>query len=237
VIFPRALLFDLDDTLVVFDGTTRPAWQETCGLFAPDAGIGAEALYRAIRAHAREYWSDPVRHREGRLSLEEKRRELVAETLSGLGVTDRDLAVRLADHYSALQESLIEFFPDAESTLDFFRSRGTRLALITNGNAAMQRRKIDRFRLDRWFSHFFVEGELGYGKPDPRVFRAALTALETAPQDAWCVGDNLEWDVQGAQACGITGVWKDTYRKGLNHSPVNPDRIILELKELTGQTT
>jgi HAD superfamily hydrolase (TIGR01549 family) len=230
--FPRALLFDLDDTLVVFDGTTREAWQETCALFAPATGLPADELYRAIREHARWYWSDPVRHREGRLMLEGARRILVAETLAKLGVGDQELAHRLADHYSRLQESRIELFPDAESTLEFFKERGTGLALLTNGNKILQRRKIERFKLDRYFSHFFVEGELGFGKPDGRVFSAALKALGVAPEKTWCVGDNLEWDVAGAQARGITGIWKDTYRRGLGASTVRPDRVILELREL-----
>jgi len=230
--FPAALLFDLDDTLVLFDGTTRQAWRKTCALFAPETGRDPEELYDAIRAHARRYWSDPDRHREGRLTLEETRRGLVAETLRTIGVPDDALAARLADHYSALQESLIEFLPGAEETLGFFKGRGTRLALVTNGNAVLQRRKIERFRLDRFFSHFLVEGELGFGKPDPRVYERALAALDARPEETWCVGDNLEWDVAGAQACGITGVWKDTYRRGLGGSPVRPDRIILELSEL-----
>jgi HAD superfamily hydrolase (TIGR01549 family) len=229
---PGALLFDLDDTLVVFSGVTRPAWLKTCARFAPRTGLPADDLYERIRAHAQDYWSDPDRHRRGRLDLEQKRRELVAETLERAGKNDRRLAVELADHYSALQESLIDFFPDAEDTLNHLKDRGVRMALVTNGNAKMQRRKIDRFRLDHWFGHFFVEGELGYGKPDPRVFRSALAALRADPAETWCVGDNLEWDVGGAQACGIRGIWKDTYRKGLRNSPVTPDRVILELAEL-----
>ncbi|MBN2353619.1 MAG: HAD family hydrolase [Spirochaetales bacterium] len=229
---PAALLFDLDDTLVLFDGTTKEAWTKTCALFAPEIGRDPQELYDAIRAHARHYWSDPDRHREGRLMLEEARRRLVIETLRKIGAPDDTFAARLADHYSALQESLIDFLPGVEETLAFFKGKGTRLALLTNGNAVLQRRKIERFGLDRFFSHFFVEGELGFGKPDPRVYERALAALNARPEEAWCVGDNLEWDVAGAQACGIFGVWKDTYRRGLGESPVRPDRIILELGEL-----
>jgi HAD superfamily hydrolase (TIGR01549 family) len=228
---PRAILFDLDDTLVSFDATTRIAWQTTCQRFAPETGLTAAGLFQAIREHSHQYWSDPVRHREGRLRLEEKRCELVAETLVKVGKGDEPLARRIAFHYSSLQESLIDFFPGAEATLETLKARGVRMALVTNGNAAMQRRKIDRFRLERFFPYFFVEGELGFGKPDPRVFRAALAALGTAPQETWCVGDNLEWDVAGAQACGISGVWKTDGAR--DPGAVRPDRVIRELPELT----
>jgi putative hydrolase of the HAD superfamily len=227
---PKAILFDLDDTLVSFDGIVTPAWKETCGIFAKQADVSGETLYQAIRDYGRWYWSDPDRHRQGRLVLEETRRQCVARALITLGRQDDDLARRLADHYSALQESRIELYPDTLETLDFFKEHNVGLALVTNGNAAMQRRKIKRFRLERYFPHCFVEGELGYGKPDPRVFSDALRALGAEPAATWCVGDNLVWDVAGAQACGITGIWKKP--EGKEQGDITPDRIIRRLREL-----
>jgi putative hydrolase of the HAD superfamily len=232
IALPRAVLFDLDDTLVVFDGVGRPAWREVCARHAPLCGLAPGPLFEAVQEVAREYWSDPERHRVGRLTLLETRASLVAEALRRLGAPDDGRARALADDYSALQESRIALFPDALPTLSFLRAKGVRLALVTNGNAALQRRKIDRFGLDLYFAACLVEGELGFGKPDRRVFEAALRAVGTQPSETWCVGDNLEWDVEGAQAVGITGIFKDTYRRGLGASPVRPDRTILELSEL-----
>jgi putative hydrolase of the HAD superfamily len=229
---PRAVLFDLDDTLVLFDGVGRPAWREVCARRAPALGLPPEALFEAIQQVARAYWSDAERHRMGRLALLETRVALVAEALVRLGRPDAAGARALADEYSALQESRIELFPDALPVLEALRAAGVGLALVTNGNAMLQRRKIDRFGLDRYFTACLVEGELGFGKPDRRVFEAALGALGTGPEETSCVGDNLVWDVGAAQALGIHGVWKDTYRRGLGDSPVRPDRTILQLAEL-----
>lgn len=229
---PHAILFDLDDTLVVFDAIGRPAWREVCARHATPLGLSEQTLFDAIQEVAREYWSDPERHRAGRLRLVETRRLLVLEALRRLGREDRVLASSLADEYSALQESRVFLFPDAIPTLLALQERGVRLALVTNGNAVLQRRKIDRFDLARHFSVCLVEGELGFGKPDRRIFEAALRAVMTSPEETWCVGDNLVWDVKGAQALGITGIFKDTYRRGLQKSPVRPDRTILELAEL-----
>ena len=231
---PRAVLFDLDDTLISFNSTTTPSWRDTCTVFSAEAGVPGESLFQAIREYGRWYWSDADRHRQGRLQLEETRRSNVAEALNRLGKGNQDLAVRLADHYSALQESRIELYTDTLETLEFFKEKNIALALVTNGNAAMQRRKIDRFGLERYFPHCFVEGELGYGKPDPRVFTNALQALGTEPAETWCVGDNLVWDVAGAQACGIYGIWKQP--DGREAGDAKPDRIIRELRELTEET-
>lgn len=229
---PRAVLFDLDDTLVVFDPVCGPAWREVCGRHAGRAGLSAEELHRGIQEVSRVFWSDPERHRAGRLALEETRAAHVAEALRRRGIADPGLAETIGREYSELQESRIALFPDALATLSALREAGVRMALVTNGSARLQRRKIERFGLERYLAAFLVEGELGFGKPDRRVFERALQALEATPEKTWCVGDNLEWDVAGAQAVGIAGIWKDNDRCGIPPGPVRPDRVIFELSEL-----
>lgn len=227
----RAILFDLDDTLVSFDEHCRPSWSETCALFAPEAGLPAETLHDAISRISRAYWNDRKRHREGRLDLEETRRRLVTQALAKLGESAA-LATRLADHYSNLQESRIALYEDSLATLDYFKRRGVTMGLVTNGNSILQWRKIKRFNLEQYFGCCRVEGDLGFGKPDARIFTGALEALGVQPHETWCVGDNLEWDIEGAQACGITAVWKDTKRTGLPSNGGSPDHIITDIAEL-----
>src|SRR5213080_3527771 len=41
------------------------------------------------------------------------------------------------------------------------------------------------------------------GKPSPAYFEAALEALDTDPERAWMVGDDIEADIRGAQALGM----------------------------------
>jgi putative hydrolase of the HAD superfamily len=111
--------------------------------------------------------------------------------------------------------------------------QGIRLALITNGNADLQRRKINRFGLEPYFDYILVEGEFGVGKPDARVYQHVLEQLKVKPNQAWMIGDNLEWDVVAPQRLGIFGVWNDFARKGLpESSTVQPDRIIHTITEL-----
>lgn len=49
--------------------------------------------------------------------------------------------------------------------------------------------------------------EIGYSKPDPRIFEYALDKLQLQAEDVWMIGDNIRWDVGGPQAIGIAGVW------------------------------
>ena len=123
--------------------------------------------------------------------------------------------------------------PDAIETVRWLRESGRRLALLTNGAAAAQRRKIERFEIADLFDAILVEGELGFGKPDERVYRRALSALGAKPADAWMVGDNLEFDVAAPQKLGMSGVWIDARGRGLpGDSAVKPDYIVRSLADL-----
>ena len=178
-------------------------------------------------------WSDPERHRVGRLDLAAARREVAHLALKDVGLDDEALAGKIGDTYHELRDAGLQPFDDAIDTVEWLRASGCRLALLTNGSAQMQRSKIDRFALAGHFDTILIEGEVGFGKPDPRVYQRALELLDVAPGDTWMVGDNLEWDVAEPQRQGIYGIWLDVRGSGLPQGhPVRPDRIIRKLSEL-----
>lgn len=231
---PRALLLDLDDTLVVESAGGDDPWEEALPRLAEAVGGAALGpLREALAAQRAWFWSDPARHRRGRLDMEAARREIVAAAVAALGLGAREAAHAWADAVSATREARMRPFPGALEALEAFRARGLRLALVTNGGAAGQRRKIERFGLEARVDAVLVEGELGFGKPDRRVFARALDALGAAPEEAWMVGNDLRADVAGAQAAGIAGVWVDHGGAGLPERPAaRPDRIVRAVAEL-----
>ena len=98
------------------------------------------------------------------------------------------------------------------------------MGLVTNGNREFQRNKINRFDLARYFEAIIIEDEFGVGKPDQRVFLAALEQLGAMPAQTWMVGDDLQRDIAGAQKMGIYSIWCDYGRNGLpESSKVKPD--------------
>jgi len=117
------------------------------------------------------------------------------------------LAAELALLYSRLRDEGLAPFDGALAALARLRARTPALGLVTNGAADAQRAKIERFELTRFFDVIVVEGELGFGKPDARVFARALAALDAAPERALMAGDNYECDVLGALGAGLHAVW------------------------------
>lgn len=234
---PKALLLDLDDTILDDSLVVDACWRRACAEGCRGAtGLDPAAVLAAIERTKSWFWSDPERHRTGRLDMDGARLEVVRASLLDLGVdaaTERDLAARIADAYTRMRDEAIEEIPGALDTVRWLRSRGCRLALLTNGGEAAQRRKIERFGLGPLFDAVLVEGELDFGKPDPRIYELALTRLGTGPAETWMIGDNLEWDVAQPQRMGMFAVWVDGRGAGLpaGHA-VRPDRIVRTLREI-----
>ena len=73
------------------------------------------------------------------------------------------------------------------------------------------------------------------GKPSPAYFEAALEALDTDPERAWMIGDDIEADIRGAQALGMravlvrTGKFRPDVVEGSN---VRPDGIVSSIEFL-----
>jgi len=236
---PRAILFDLDDTLLVAFGPAESQWRRVIGGFGADlAPLGPELVVAAIQAGSRELWADPARHKHWRHRIGEARRRIVANAFAelaacGHAVPDRALSDAVADAYDALHEAELRMFPGAHETVDGLKERGVRLALVTNGAALPQRAKVVRFALEHRFDHIQIEGEHGFGKPEERAYTHAMAALGVGPRDTWMVGDNLEWEVAAPQRLGIHAIWHDGYGQGLPpDAPARPDRIIRSLPEL-----
>jgi putative hydrolase of the HAD superfamily len=230
---PKGILLDLDDTILSMNAYVDRCWREVSASFAGrDGGLTAEQLLAAIDEARKWYWSDPDRHRRGRLDLARARSEVVAIALKSLGRPE-DGARALADAYGEAMERYMRPFPGAIEAIKKLSEKKIRLALVTNGSAAFQRRKIRRFELEPFFDSIIIEEEFGCGKPDERVFRHALSSLKVDAEEAWMVGDDLDRDVAGAKQLGILSIWVDWQNKGLpGQSPVRPDRIVTSISEL-----
>src|SRR5262249_54077253 len=143
----------------------------------------------------RWFWSDPARHARERVQMLGAWTKIAAAALKSLGHVPDALAPAIARDFAARRRAAMALFCDAVPCLERLCASGARLGLVTNGEGAMQRDKIARFDLARFFDALFIEGELGTGKPDPAVYRHALATLGTAPGETCMIGDNLEWDV------------------------------------------
>src|SRR5574341_1669119 len=159
---PLAIIFDLDDTILDDSSQVEPCWREACQTAAQRvAGLDASLLRIAIKREADRFWTDPVQHREGRLDLRAASAGIVARALSDLGFDGIGLAREISDHYRDLRDERLRLVDGAMETIEWFRWRGVRLGMATNGSTAGQRAKIERFGLAAYFDRIIIEGEFG----------------------------------------------------------------------------
>jgi putative hydrolase of the HAD superfamily len=234
---PRAMLIDMDDTILSAYGRPEIAWNHIAGEFARElAPLQPQQVAAAVLTYARNFWAtaEPA----WRLKLEEARRLAVQGGFNALAADGHprlpaDLAIRIADRFNAYREEEMFVFPGAHDAIDELKARGVKLALVTNGAAETQRAKVERFAFAHRFDHIQIEGEHGFGKPEERAYLHAMDALGVTAGDTWMVGDNLEWEIAAPQRLGIYAIWMDVHGEGLPPaSTVKPDRIIRSLSEL-----
>ena len=234
---PRAMLIDMDDTILSAYGRPEIAWNNVAAEFAGEFGsTSSQQVAAAVVESGRKFWANAAA--EWRLKLEEARHVVVkggfdALVAKGHAPLPLDLATRLANRFHAYREEEMFVFPGAHDAIDAFKERGIKLALITNGAADTQRAKIERFALAHRFDHIQIEGEHGFGKPEERAYLHAMEALGVTAAETWMIGDNLEWEVVAPQRLGIYAIWIDVHGQGLPaESTAKPDRIIRSLTEL-----
>ena len=232
----RAVLFDLDDTLLDYSGGAEQCLAHACASAA--GSLDQTRLVAEIVSTRRWFWSDPERHRRERIDMLRAWTTIVAHALERCGAADPQRAAAVAEEFRTRRHAVMALFPEAREALSDLRARGLPLALVTNGDAGEQRAKIERHGLAPFFDVILIEGEMGVGKPDAVVYRRALDALRlSSGPEVWMVGDNLEFDVAGPQRLGLRAAWIDRPGAGLPPgSAVKPDLILRGLGELARAT-
>jgi HAD superfamily hydrolase (TIGR01509 family) len=227
----RALLFDLDDTLLETHHAHHAAVRRACERVAeryPDwtADQMVEAFtegYRLIEQQLEAGSLKITSHRRFRqLSWE--------ETLRACRLSPA-MADELTDLYLAERRRRYALFPEIPAVLDELAPDYT-LVLVTNGLGELQREKAAAVRLERWFTRFAISGEVGSWKPDAGIFRHALDQAGALPEETVMIGDALERDVLGARGLGIRTVWVRRYPHLAPQPGIQPDAEMPDLTAL-----
>ena len=112
-------------------------------------------------------------------------------------------------------------------------SRRYRLGIVSNfyGNLPTV---CDNAKVRRYFGVIVDSAQVGFLKPDPRIFLAAVEALGIKPSRTVMVGDSLARDMAGARAAGMVHIWlaPDPARQG--PPCCQDDRVIRSLHEVEG---
>lgn len=200
-------LFDLDNTLFDRAGTYRRwafEYVRNAGLAEADAEWLCEVDQDGI-ADRYSMWALA----KGRFSLEESVDYLV-------------------ETHKQEYRALMKPDNDVNVELQTLREVGWRLGIVTNGSVTAQAEKVRRLGLSPLVDGVCISGEIGFQKPDPRIFREVLARCgcdERRPGEIWMVGDSPSADIAGGRNLGFKTIW---IRRGRNweHSDGDPPNAV-----------
>jgi len=138
------------------------------------------------------------------------------------------------DIYQIWQQSVesAHLTEGALELLDRIRSIGVRLALVSN-TPPTSHAIIDRMRLRQRFDAVVFSCDVGYLKPDPRIFRVALDQLGIAPEECVVIGDKIRTDILGGAILGTrTILLERRLRLSIENDQNYVDAVICSLKDL-----
>lgn len=221
--WPKAVLFDLDDTL----------WP-----IAPVILQAEQTLYAWLGQHAPR-----VAERFSIENLRQSRLVLLAskpEFHLDLGALRRAGLIsafeEAGENIDQVEHAMVHFFAARNAVIPYddvvpglLRLKGRALiGSISNGNADLQ-----AIGLAHHFQVSVAAHQLGFAKPDAAIFHAACDALGVAPAEAVYVGDDVLLDVRAAQRAGLRAVWMNrTGSSGHLEHGVTPDAICSNFDEL-----
>lgn len=220
---PKALLFDLDDTL----------W--------PIGPVIAEAeilLHAWLAEHAprvaRRFSIEQLRERRLALLAEQPQLHIDLGELRRIGLLAAfadagEDAAKVAPAMALFHRARNAVTPYEDVLPGLARLQGSiLLGSISNGVA-----DLESIGMAHHFTVSLAANRFGRAKPDPAIFHAACAALGVAPAEAVYVGDDLQLDVAGAQNAGMRALWLNRRASSAHlEAGIRPDAICATFDEL-----
>ena len=239
----RAVLFDLFDTLVLFDSarlpvveihgrrvhTTARLLHEQLIRYAP--AVTLETCYGALV----ESWREAERLRaldDREVPARQRFHDFLRRLALAPGAVPPEMVSTLIDTHRRELGRAAEF-PAHHGPLLRALGERARLAVVSNFDYTPTALDIlERAGVANLFETVVVSDEVGWRKPHPQIFAHALERLQVSPSEALFVGDRADIDVVGAQRSGMHAAWVN---RGAHPLPVGiapPDFEVRDLAEL-----
>jgi 2-haloacid dehalogenase len=138
----------------------------------------------------------------------------------------------LAEHGQPIQTAQVDgvmagfaelpAFPDVKPAFQRLRAAKVRVVLLTNGNADLTRKLLDRNELADLVERVISIDEVQHWKPNRAVYTYALKVIDVAPERLAMTAVH-SWDLQGAAQAGLTTAWVSRREKRFHPLMTPPD--------------
>ncbi|NQW20690.1 MAG: HAD family hydrolase [Chloroflexi bacterium] len=251
----KAVLFDLDDTLVPEMEPEGEALLIACGLAAEKYGVDPEAMSATVGEAAENLWAqwstpglyssiaysgweglwgppdipdDGLNDQENVIAY---KRTAWDEVLAAHGIADTALRDEIIERHRIERIGRIRSTLGAQDVITELQADYL-LAVVTNGSPKVQRFKLAKSGLAAYFGVVVVSGDVDVGKPNPLPFTTALNQLGIEARDAVMIGNSWGSDIQGAANLGMPSIWFNQDQASRPTRGEQPDAEIVYLAEI-----
>jgi len=201
------VIFDLDNTLLDFDKMEAGCLIQTLKDYKLEANSDVLETYKAINTH---YWEELEKGTYSKTEILELRFEKLFKELgyeASPSAFNKDYLEGMPNH--------IQLMDSAEEVLEYFYGKAP-LIMMTNGVKAVQKTKMQKTGLGKYFDHVLISDEVGYHKPSIKIFEHMENLIGSVDKKkAIIIGDSLTSDIRGGNNYGIDTCWINP--NGLNN--------------------
>ena len=146
------------------------------------------------------------------------RADLEGQILDLLGVTKQQ--EEIIREVLAIQDDpqAYTLYPEVAATLSRVRAAGYGLSVVSNFSWALPE-IVHGLGLSPHVGAVITSARVGYRKPHPRIFEAALETAQAVPEGSLFIGDSFEPDIRGPAEQGFQTLLVDRRRSGKYETP------------------
>ena len=203
----KYILFDLDRTLWDFQANSFQTFKEMyenydLGTLCNTTFDNFYLQYKSINA---VLWD---MYRQGTLLKEVLYVKRFSLTLEHFGVKDNPkLSRQLGDFYVLEGPKKTALVDGTRELLDYMFAKQYPMYIVSNGFKEVQNEKIKTSNIDKYFKKVYLSEEIGYQKPNRKIFDAILHDLNASPSECVMIGDDYAVDIVGARSAGIDQIY------------------------------
>lgn len=153
------------------------------------------------------------------------------ELLVWAGVTEA-LEARAREMFDATWLKNLKLFPETIEVLEYFRSRGFRMGVISDTSPSLKL-TLEAVGIGHYFGCAVCSDLVGVSKPDPKIYQAALDALGVKAEESLYV-DDYDVEADGARKMGFTAFHIDRSRPGAGGWRIGSLKAIVDFVEKNG---
>lgn len=222
------LFFDLDHTIWDFEMNSKETLFDLHQKYElGNLGISDfDGFYDIYSVHNHRLWD---RYTKGFIKQEELRWKRIYLSLLDYKIANEKLSREMSHDYLEILPNKTNLFPYTIEILEYLKSKGYQMHLITNGFESVQFKKIKNSNLAPYFMEVITSEASNSLKPNKEIFEYALSKSKAKLEESIMIGDNESADIQGAINIGMDSIFVNH----INAIPTVPATYtITHLKEL-----